>query len=102
MFNLFKNKKTEEDSEKVELIYKRLIEMGYFDFETAESMLTPEYFPTMKKIKMREIVSILKELSNMEQTNEVKNLQKRILNIMYAISFWIDDRNLFSFIRNTK
>ncbi len=100
MFDLFKKKKIEEDSKKTEEIYKRLIDIGYFDFEKAEAMLTPDFFPTMKKIKMREIISILKELSDMEQTSDVKVLQNRILTCMNAIAFWIDEKNLLSFIRN--
>lgn len=100
MFNLFKKKKNNDNDKKLEEIYKRLIDMGYFDFETAESMLTPELFPMMKKIKMKEIISILKELSNMEQTSDVKILQNRILIGLHSIAFWIDEKKLLSFIRN--
>lgn len=80
----------------VEKYFHELNDMSFFDFETHESMLTPEVTTYLEKLKLQKLVLILKELVNSKQDQDVKNLTTRIITVLDAATGYIDRNQLLS------
>lgn len=85
-----------------EIYLQQLIDAGFFDFEKAESMLTQEYEKTLQKLKLHDIIMVLKNIrqdrKNMiladKRVETYDIFESRILTVLDAVSFWIDKKNL--------
>lgn len=86
---------------------QRLIEAGFFDFETAESMLTKEVFTALKNLKLHQIIMVLIAIRNDRNNMDKKDkrietydiFEGRILRALDAVSFWIEKQNLLKMIQ---
>lgn len=103
---------------------EKLIQAGFFDFESAESMLTSQMFPALRAINLYDISDVLfslnfrieeieresrkffwnrkKGIATVSQLSSLKTMRNRIIVTQKAIAFWINKQKVLKFLPNER